>query len=150
MHHPPKRPTPAQSAAAIALFGAPVEAGTTPPVSPASRGVPVRVFQAGQSEARFQAQVVRLARLNGFLVYHTRDARGSNPGFPDLTLVRANPPRLVFLELKTATGRVRPEQQQWIDTLAAVPGIDARIVRPSDWDLVVRLLVRDEARPPPR
>ena len=68
------------------------------------------------SEASFQGAVVEYARLRGWLVYHTRDSRGSQPGYPDLTLVRGG--RLIFAELKTDTGRVRVEQQAWLAALA--------------------------------
>lgn len=55
--------------------------------------------------------------------YHTRNAKGSDPGFPDLVLVR--PPRLIFAELKTDSPRakVTADQRAWLDDLAGV-GID--------------------------
>ena len=39
-------------------------------------------------EADFQAQVVKLALLLGWKVYHTHDSRRSREGFPDLILIR--------------------------------------------------------------
>ncbi|MEW6583441.1 MAG: VRR-NUC domain-containing protein, partial [Actinomycetota bacterium] len=54
------------------------------------------------SEAAFQDQVVDLARLRGWLVYHTFDSRHSAAGFPDLILARGD--RLVAAELKTQRG----------------------------------------------
>ena len=60
-----------------------------------------------QSEAAFQLQVLALAYYAGWtLLYHAYDARRSPPGLPDLLL--ASPPRLLWLELKTAAGRLRP------------------------------------------
>lgn len=70
------------------------------------------------AEAAFQDEVLGLARLYGWRAYHTHDSRRSAPGFPDLVLVR--PPRLIFAELKTDTGRVKPEQEAWLEALAEV------------------------------
>jgi hypothetical protein len=44
--------------------------------------------RAGPTEKQFMAQVIQLARLRKWLVYHTHDARRSVAGFPDLVLVR--------------------------------------------------------------
>ena len=92
------------------------------------------------SERAFQAHVERVARLFGWRQYHTHDSRRSSPGFPDLVLVRNG--ELCFLELKTETGRVRPEQREWLEELEKVPGIVARIIRPSDWQELEELLRR--------
>ena len=40
------------------------------------------------TEAQFQEAVVQLARLTGWLVYHTFDSRRSQAGYPDLTLLK--------------------------------------------------------------
>ncbi len=42
------------------------------------------------AEGDFQAGVVRLAELRGWLVYHTHDSRRSQPEFPDLTLAEGS------------------------------------------------------------
>lgn len=91
-------------------------------------------------EADLQAMVVQAARYLGWTVYHTHDSRRSEPGFPDLTLVRAG--RLAFVELKTARGRVRPEQAAWLALLAEVPGVVARVVRPADLDEIIEEVLR--------
>jgi hypothetical protein len=94
------------------------------------------------SEAAFQQQITNLAAYYGWrLQYHTHDSRGSQRGFPDLVLVR--PPEVLFLELKTQAGRVRPEQQQWIAALTAC-GLEAHIVRPDDFDRIHARLARGE------
>ena len=67
------------------------------------------------SEKEFQALVIDLAQRHGFRVYHTFNSRRSAAGYPDVTLVRAG--RLLFLELKSKTGRVTDEQKEWITAL---------------------------------
>ena len=76
-------------------------------------------------ERELQQAVQEAAALFGWLYYHTYDSRRSNPGFPDLVLARNG--TILFVELKSQTGKVSPEQQTWLD---AVGGI---VWRPSDW-----------------
>ena len=90
------------------------------------------------TEAQWQQIIIDAARALQWLVYHTYDSRRSNPGWPDLILVK--PPRLIALEVKKEKGRVRPEQIAWIDALGQIPGVTAAIVRPSDWDRVEKIL----------
>jgi hypothetical protein len=90
------------------------------------------------SERAFQQQVVELARLLGWTAYHPWVSLHSAAGFPDLVLVR--PPRLVFAELKSERGRVTAAQQRWLDLLGQVPGVEARLWRPGDWDEIVATL----------
>ena len=72
----------------------------------------------------------------GYLCYHTRDSRRSNPGFPDLCMVGNK--RLIFAELKSETGKVTLEQQDWLNRLDVIERktkgvVVARLWRPSDW-----------------
>ncbi len=90
------------------------------------------------TEPEFQAQVCQFATLCGWRYYHTLDSRKSVAGFPDLVLVR--PPRLVFAELKTERGHVAAEQELWLDALKLVPGVEARLWRPSDWPTIQSVL----------
>jgi hypothetical protein len=92
------------------------------------------------TERQFQQQVLDWALLNGWLVYHPFDSRRSQVGFPDLTLVRDG--RLVFAELKTATGRVSAAQHEWLGALRAVAGCETHVWRPADWPVVERALAR--------
>ena len=57
-----------------------------------------------QSEEDFAETVIELFRLNNWIVYHTRDSRRSEPGFPDLVMAR--PPVLLFAEIKNEKGRL--------------------------------------------
>ena len=63
-----------------------------------------------QTEKAFQFAVIQLARLNGWMVYHTHDSRRSEPGWPDLALCR--PPRLVLAKLKSDRGFLSSRQKQ--------------------------------------
>ena len=58
-----------------------------------------RLQAQSMSEAQFQSHVVALAHRLGWLVYHTRDSRRSEPGFPDLVMVRG---RTLFREIGRA------------------------------------------------
>lgn len=92
------------------------------------------------TEAAFQKLVLDAARLFGWLWYHTRDSRGSAAGFPDLTLVRKG--RVLFVELKTASGRLRAEQIVWAERLAAVGGgVEHHVWRPTTaWETIQEVL----------
>jgi len=82
------------------------------------------------TEKKLQGTVVELAQLTGWLCYHTYSSRRSEPGFPDLTLVRRD--RVVFVELKTRTGRLRPAQIQWVEALRATAA-EVYVWRPEHW-----------------
>lgn len=112
---------------------------TTPQQRTAHRRQWDEAWANGISEKAWQAQVLQIAHLHGWFSYHPYDSRRSNPGFPDLTLVRDT--RLVFAELKTQKGRIRPEQRDWHDRLART-GVETYLWRPSDLRRVVECLSR--------
>src|SRR5436190_21301303 len=99
-------------------------------------------------EQSFQTVVVEVARLAGWRVAHFRPARTKNgwktpvtadgAGWPDLVLVR--PPRLIFAELKSETGELRPNQTEWLDVLRLLPSAETYLWRPKDWDALVEIL----------
>lgn len=82
-------------------------------------------------EKEFQGQVVDLAMLRRWRVWHDHDSRRNAAGLPDLLLLR--PPRLVFAELKTEKGRLSAEQRTWLDELGRCPGVEVHVWRPGDW-----------------
>ena len=95
------------------------------------------------TEKDFQATVIDLARTYGWIVGFTYDARKSEPGEPDLRMVR--PPRVIFAELKTVKGKLTkgrynksgrwlPGQDQWQDALISCPGVEYYLWRPDDLD----------------
>lgn len=93
------------------------------------RGVMVAPTVPGISEAQWQANVLRLADLGAWTSYHTHDSRRSRKGFPDLVLIR--PGEMLVAELKTDTGRLTPEQEQWL-YLFATAGVETQVWRPRD------------------
>ena len=106
------------------------------------------VLDSAISEKQFQANVVRLAKLHGWMVYHTHDSRHSEPGFPDLVLCRDGV--LIFAELKRQTGRVSAAQREWMQHLSLVAGvvgasgvhgaIQVYLWKPADWQTIERVL----------
>lgn len=100
------------------------------------------ILGATLTEKQFMAAVLEMARLHKWRCYHAFDSRRSEPGFPDLVLVRDG--RIIFAELKTATGRLTDEQSEWIDALEACPGVEVRVWRPDalKW-IEATLRVRD-------
>ena len=98
------------------------------------------------TEAQLQAAVIDLARSLGYgatlssrkaelaelatygvepdpltgLVYHPRYSLGSEPGWPDLTLIRRRDRRLVFAELKSEKGVLSPRQTEVLDLLGVL------------------------------
>lgn len=99
------------------------------------------------SEPDFQAQIIEVAHLLGWRVAHFRAAQtrhgwrtpvaADGAGFPDLFLVRRD--RSLAIECKAASGRTTPDQDAWLDAMAAA-GIAAMVARPADFDAVVELL----------
>jgi len=98
------------------------------------------------SEKEFQSQVIELARLQGWQVAHFHDSRrqvtrangqrffigdSDAKGFPDLVVVKGT--TVLFWEMKKELGKTTPEQDTWLEVLSAA-GMEARVVRPSDWD----------------
>lgn len=90
-----------------------------------------------ETEARFQAAVMDLARWRKWRVWHDHDSRRNAAGLPDLLLVRGD--RLIFAELKSRRGRVRPAQREWLAALGQTAA-EVRVWRPTDWDEIVRVL----------
>lgn len=91
--------------------------------------LPVLLPESVVTEAELQAAVLDLAKLRGWLRYHTYDSRRSEPGWPDLFLLHPRTGQIVVAELKAANGRVSRAQRQWIDGFA-VAGITVHVWRP--------------------
>jgi hypothetical protein len=107
-----------------------------PPRKPAPTAADVMLGQL--TEREFQNEVLQLAALFGWRPFHPHDSRRSHKGWPDLALLRGD--RLVMAELKSMAGKVRPEQAEWLDELALVPGVESYLWRPSDLGAIAEVL----------
>lgn len=97
------------------------------------------------SEAQLQQMVIDLARWAGFMHFHDNDPRRNRAGFPDLVLVHTTTGRLIFVELKSDKGRVRPEQDVWLQHLGRCH--EVYLWRPQHWTSgVIRRALTDEHR----
>jgi len=101
------------------------------------------------SEAQFQRQVIQLAQMTGWKVAHFRPAQNARgdwrtpvaadgKGFPDLVLTRET---VLFVELKTDTGRLTPDQEAWRQAAQAA-GATHHVWRPRDWPAIESTLQR--------
>ena len=97
------------------------------------------------NEKAFQTIVITTARENGWMVYHTYDSRKSEPGFPDLCMVKNG--FIMFVELKTDKGKVTSTQRQWIEQFLIhqnrCQNSIVEIWRPHIWEEKKKLLIGD-------
>ena len=106
------------------------------PIRRPAKGSPLLIPE--QSEADFQRQVIAYAELNHWRVFHPFNMRHSAAGYPDLTLCRE---RVLFLELKSVTGKLRPEQEEWRDALIAA-NQEHHVWNPDMWATIEEVLSR--------
>ena len=126
-------------------------------VSPAS-GL---VRKPALSEAQFQRQVTDLAVLSGWEWAHFRKAQTPTgwrtptagtigTGFPDLVLVHRSQARLLFVEVKSDKGRLRPDQSRVLSLLyQLVEGptrewAEVHVWHPKDWATIEATLTHKE------
>ncbi len=105
-------------------------------------------------ESELQAVITDAAALAGWRRAHFRPAQTERgwrtagqyeaAGFPDLCMVRDH--ELLMWELKSERGKIAVEQAEWLRLLRAVPGVDARVVRPCDIDWAIGHLTRRRVR----
>ena len=90
-----------------------------------------------KNEKAFTASVKKAAKQFGWLPYHTFNSKRSDPGFPDLVLVRGS--ELIFAELKMPKGRISEHQRNWAAKLTEA-GQRIYLWRPADWDNILEVL----------
>lgn len=99
------------------------------------------------TEAQLQEKVVTLARARGWKIHHDRRqdlSIAGDVGFPDLVLARKG--QIIFVELKSESGRLTRQQEEWLDHLRhpTKGNVETnRIVtvwRPSDWSTIEEVL----------
>ncbi len=59
-------------------------------------------------------------------------------GFPDVVMTRRG--RLAFVEFKSVRGRLRPEQEQWLDALGMTAGETYLWTPGTPWPEIERVL----------
>jgi hypothetical protein len=91
-------------------------------------------------ELPFMRRVRATAHATGWLMYHTVDAKRSDPGFPDLILLR--PGEGIAAECKRNTEKPSPEQITWLTFFASLPGMEACVWRPRDEAAILVRLTR--------
>lgn len=111
-------------------------------VLPPPRKIPKGAIR--ESEADWARKVADWAKQNGWRRHHHWLSVRSTPGWPDEALVR--PPRLVIAELKAEDGIYTKGQPEWLSDLAACPGIEVYVWRPSDLVEMTDVLARDGVR----
>lgn len=82
-------------------------------------------------------QVIQLAKLLGWRVYHTNDSRRSVIGFPDLVLLRGA--TLLVAELKVGSNATTSEQDAWLDAFGRA-GVRSCVWTPAIWPKIEREL----------
>lgn len=110
------------------------------------------------TEAQFQAQIVDLAKMSGWLVHAERPAQYQSgrwathiqgmAGFFDLVMIRDGD--VIFAELKVGKNKPSEAQNAWIDALAPalhlsrnplMPSVRAFVWRPADMPAIQRILL---------
>lgn len=91
-------------------------------------------------EDRFQKAVEKWVEGFGWKVYHTWDSMRSASGYPDLTAVQPVCGCTFWAELKSETGKLSPDQSDWLYALAQHN--HAFVWRPSDEDEIWAFLQR--------
>ena len=84
-----------------------------------------------ESESELQQAILQLAEAHNWKAYHVvnvkRNIRNrSSIGFPDIVLAHATR-GIIFAELKSKTGKVSADQEEWISVLH-----NAALVRPAE------------------
>lgn len=91
------------------------------------------------TERELSQALVNAARTMGWKVYRTWNSINSPKGFPDLTMVRNS--RLIFAELKTDSGKVTPDQEEWAGALVASGRCEYYLWRPADLEAAYKILL---------
>lgn len=94
-----------------------------------------------ESEKAFMWRVINEAESRQWLCYHTFTSVRSEPGFPDLVMVRKS--RLIFAELKSEKGKLSKEQETWLASLR-LTAVEVYCWRPSDWSEIQRVLAEEK------
>ena len=92
----------------------------------------------GETEDGFMGWIRDYARYRQWLTFHPLRSKGSEPGWPDLSLCR--PPTLILAELKTDVGRLTADQRVWLEALERCNRLEVHLWRPRHRPEVERML----------
>ena len=104
-------------------------------------------------EAQIQRSIVNAARSFGWLVYATYRSLNSEPGFPDLVMVKNGD--VILAEIKATKGRLStgkwnkantrwlPGQDDWKAAFEECSGVEYYLWREADLDAAYERLGRD-------
>ncbi len=110
----------------------------------------IELLTAQVSEDELQSTIIAAADVFGWHVHHDRaamNARGKwathiqgDAGFPDLVLARRG--RVIFAELKRATGKVSDDQAEWLEALGVntTGNPEVYVWRPIDLPEIMEIL----------
>jgi len=91
------------------------------------------------TEADLREQIRDLCKLFGWKMYFTWKSYHSPKGFPDLVLANPEQKRIIYAELKSEKGKLTPQQEEWLEALAAC-GQEVYLWRPVDFEGIVEVL----------
>jgi len=92
-----------------------------------------------QPEDDFQQGRIDLARSVGWRAYHTRDSRRSEPGFPDLIMVRNH--CMIVAECKTDTGQCTDDQANWLEAFDKIKVMRTQLWRPKNQQQIDEMIL---------
>lgn len=108
------------------------------------------------SETTFQSEVIGMASdLDWYAFHHPDSRKDTKAGLPDLTLLHLRTGRIIFAELKTMTGRLRPSQRRFLEAALLDSSNELALWRPSDLEEIALILAGKRCGPlvlppPPR
>jgi len=91
------------------------------------------------SEKEWQKRVKAWAKARGWMIQRTDYSPYSTPGWPDLVLCRPESKEILFVELKSNKGALRPEQEVWLRALEACD-LEVYVWHPYDEKQVLAML----------
>ena len=99
------------------------------------------------TETELRRRVLAAAKQYGWRVFSLSQYQGArnktSTGWPDLVLIKDG--TMLAWELKKEGEKAKPAQQEWLDSLGAVPGCEAAVVTPSGLVAAEALLAGDSS-----
>jgi hypothetical protein len=102
-------------------------------------------MQPRVSERAFMQAIRRVAVREGWKAYHTYTSKRSEPGFPDLVLIK--PPVVLFSEVKRHGAQPTLDQQRWLEALQCCTQVETYLWFPEDMAAITARLQGERPRP---